>query len=102
MSAINYTNGIASNIYEPSLNDMVKGVTTNEAYIIPSYSSRFNRILPSNITKLNIDRQKTSDDLVAAARTFEPYEQLTGISQVRFTQGRVDNGNPNITAGVGT
>lgn len=73
-------------IKSPSLSQMVTAITTNSKYSLPPLHSTVNTILPSYALHLSpivpFDRH-TLDAMAVTNKKFEPYEQLTSISQDR-------------------
>lgn len=70
----------------PSLKTLVSKVISDKNFILPAFAGKFTKIQPTYLSHLKprvIHRPDSTDDFAVATRKFEPYEQLTGISQER-------------------
>lgn len=70
-----------------SLSDIANSLSTDPDFLLPPYHSTQNSIMPSYATQLEPTSVKSNASVLLtdylSTKTFEPYEQLTGISHER-------------------
>lgn len=73
-------------IISPTASNIIERMARDPRFRLPATNPSFNVILPSFATATESSRRgdaHSTDDFVVSPKKFEPYEQLTGISQER-------------------